>query len=135
MNHSFANFFEKKLTICSENWFEYFFLCEQISWRHWNRIQKFFSLFIRGPDGFKSWKKQRSKILWHTPFLGIWFLPSPQRICIIIFSWSLRKFIKYNFMKEHLKKNVLFYHFHCKKDLAYFKIEKDLFLNIKQICT
>ena len=33
-----------------------------------NRILKCFSLFIRGLNGFKSWKKSRSKILWHTPF-------------------------------------------------------------------
>ena len=32
-----------------------------------NPIRKYLSLFIRGLDGFKSWKK-RFKISWHTPF-------------------------------------------------------------------
>ena len=44
------------------------FLKIWISRRNWNRIRKYFSLFIRGPDGFKSGKKWRSKISWHTPF-------------------------------------------------------------------
>ena len=26
-------------------------------------------VFIRGPDGFESWKKWRWKISWHTPFI------------------------------------------------------------------
>ena len=43
--------------------------CDQISRRNRNRIQKYFSLLIRGPDGFESWKKNwRLKISWHTPF-------------------------------------------------------------------
>ena len=33
-----------------------------------NQIRKYFSLFIRGPDGLESWKKWMSKISWHTPF-------------------------------------------------------------------
>ena len=33
-----------------------------------NRIRKNFSLFIRGLDGFESWKIWRSKISWLTPF-------------------------------------------------------------------
>ena len=32
------------------------------------RIRQSFSLFIRGPDGFESWKHWRSKISWNTPF-------------------------------------------------------------------
>ena len=44
------------------------FLKIQISLWNWNRIRKFSSLFIRGLDGFESWKKWMSKILWHTPF-------------------------------------------------------------------
>ena len=47
------------------------FLKIWISQRNGNRIWKYFSLFIRGPDGFESWKKWRSKISWHTPFKGI----------------------------------------------------------------
>ena len=39
-----------------------------ISRRNQNWIRKYFSLFIRGLDGFESWKKWRAKILWHTPF-------------------------------------------------------------------
>ena len=45
---------------------EFFVLCDRISWGNWNRIRKYFSLFIRGPDGFESWKKWSSKILWHS---------------------------------------------------------------------
>ena len=42
-------------------------LCDWISWRNWNQIRKYFSLFIRGSDKCKSWKKNwRSKISWHT---------------------------------------------------------------------
>ena len=44
------------------------FLKIQIFWRNQNRIRKYLSLFIRGPDGFKSWKNCRLKISWHTPF-------------------------------------------------------------------
>ena len=40
----------------------------RISRRNRNRIRKYFSLFIRGLDGFESWKKWRSKISWRTPF-------------------------------------------------------------------
>ena len=43
------------------------------------RNRKYFSLFIRGLDGFESWKKWRSKISWHTPFnqeLSHVFLPT-----------------------------------------------------------
>ena len=36
--------------------------------RNQNRIQKYFSLFSRGPNGVESWIKWRSKISWHTPF-------------------------------------------------------------------
>ena len=32
------------------------------------QIRKYLSLFIRGPNRFKSWKKWRSKISWHAPF-------------------------------------------------------------------
>ena len=32
---------------------EFFELCDRISQRNRNRIQKYFSLFIRGPDGFE----------------------------------------------------------------------------------
>ena len=45
-------------------------LSDQISWRNRNRIRKYFSLFIMGPDGFESWKKRKLKISWHTPFKG-----------------------------------------------------------------
>ena len=40
----------------------------RISRRIRNRIRKYLSLFIRGLDGFETWKKWRSKISWHTPF-------------------------------------------------------------------
>ena len=43
-------------------------LCDRKSLRNRNWIRKYLSLFIRGPDGFESWKKWRSKISWHTPF-------------------------------------------------------------------
>ena len=36
---------------------ELFELCDRISWQNRNRIGKYFSLFIRGPGGFESWKK------------------------------------------------------------------------------
>ena len=36
---------------------EFFELCDRISRRNQNWIRKYFSLFIRGPDGFESWKK------------------------------------------------------------------------------
>ena len=42
-------------------------LYDWISRRNWNRIRKYFSQFIIGQDGFSSWKKLRSKILWRTP--------------------------------------------------------------------
>ena len=38
-------------------------LCDRISQQNRNRIQKYFSLFIRSPDRFESWKKWRSNIL------------------------------------------------------------------------
>ena len=67
------SFFCKELAICTEtdkriSSPELFKLCDQISWRNGNWIQKYFSLFIRDPDGFKSWKKWRSKISRHTSF-------------------------------------------------------------------
>ena len=37
---------------------KFFELCDQISRRNRNRIRIYFSLFIRGPDGFKSWRKK-----------------------------------------------------------------------------
>ena len=43
-------------------------LYDRISRRNRNLIRKYFSLLIRGPNGFESWKKLRSKISWHTPF-------------------------------------------------------------------
>ena len=43
-------------------------LCYRISRQNRNRIRKHFSVFIRGPDGFESWKKWRWKISWHTLF-------------------------------------------------------------------
>ena len=33
------------------------FLTIRISWRNQNRIRKYFTLFIRGPDGIESWTK------------------------------------------------------------------------------
>ena len=33
---------------------EFFKFCYRISWRNRNQIRKYFSLFIRGPDGFES---------------------------------------------------------------------------------
>ena len=39
-------------------------LCDEIS----RRNQKYFTLFISGPDGFESWKKIKVKISWHTFF-------------------------------------------------------------------
>ena len=36
---------------------EFFYLCDWISWRNRNWIRKYLSLFIRGQDGFESWKK------------------------------------------------------------------------------
>ena len=36
-------------------------LCDSISQLKQNRIQKYFSLFIRGSDGFVSWKKLRGR--------------------------------------------------------------------------
>ena len=44
------------------------FIKIRISLRNRNRIWKYLSLFIKGLDGFESWKKWRSKISWHTPF-------------------------------------------------------------------
>ena len=44
------------------------FLKIWISQRNRNQIQQYFTLFIRGLDGFESWKKWRAKISWHTPF-------------------------------------------------------------------
>ena len=41
------------------------FLKIRISQRNQNRIRKYFSLFIRGPDGFESWKNWRLKISWN----------------------------------------------------------------------
>ena len=35
---------------------KFYELCDQISRRNRNRIWKYFSLFIWGPDGFESWK-------------------------------------------------------------------------------
>ena len=43
---------------------EVFELCDQISRQNQKWIKKYFSLFIRGPDGFESSKKWRSNILW-----------------------------------------------------------------------
>jgi hypothetical protein len=40
----------------------------QISSRIRSRIQKGFTLWIRGPWGIVWWKKWRSKISWHCPF-------------------------------------------------------------------
>ena len=42
---------------------DFFELCDRISRRNRNRIRKYFSLFIRGPDGFKSLKKLEVKNL------------------------------------------------------------------------
>ena len=42
---------------------EFFDLCDQISRQNRNWIQKYFSLFIRGLDGFESWKKLEVKNL------------------------------------------------------------------------
>ena len=39
------------------------FLKIRISWQNRNRIRKYFSLFIRGPDWFESWKKLEVKNL------------------------------------------------------------------------
>ena len=44
------------------------FLKIRISRQNRNRIRKFLTLFIRGPDGFESWKIWKSKLSWHTPF-------------------------------------------------------------------
>ena len=52
VSRDFLHFF-----VCS--WFE---LYDQISHQNRNRIRKYFHLFIRGPDGFESCKKLRSKI-------------------------------------------------------------------------
>ena len=38
-----------------KKWF--FELCDRISRGNRNQIRKYFTLFIRGPDGFESWKK------------------------------------------------------------------------------
>ena len=45
-----------------------FYLYNRISWRNWNHILKFFSLFSWGLDGFESGKNWRSKNSWHNPF-------------------------------------------------------------------
>ena len=44
------------------------FLKIKISQQNRIRSQKYFSLIIRGLDGFESWQKWRTKISWHTPF-------------------------------------------------------------------
>ena len=38
--------------------------------KFWKQIfkQNYFSMFIRGPDGFDSWNKKDNKISWHCPF-------------------------------------------------------------------
>ena len=51
-------------------------LYDRISRRNRNRIRKYFSLFIRdqkpkSKNGVESWKKLRSKILWHTSFKAV----------------------------------------------------------------
>ena len=38
---------------------EFFELCEGISRRNRNRIRKYLTLFIRGPDGCESWEKMK----------------------------------------------------------------------------
>ena len=43
------------------------FLKIRISRQNWNRIRKYFPLFIKGPDGFESCRKWRSQISLHTP--------------------------------------------------------------------
>ena len=50
------------------------FLKIWISRQNRNRIQKYFSLFIKGLDGFESLKKLRLKILGHTPFNTFLFM-------------------------------------------------------------
>ena len=44
------------------------FLNIWISVQNRNSIRKYFSLFIRGPNEFESWKQYKSKILWHIHF-------------------------------------------------------------------
>ena len=39
-----------------------------LSWLNQHQIRKYVSLFIKGTDGFESWKKWRSIVSWHTPF-------------------------------------------------------------------
>ena len=50
------------------------FLKIWISRQNRNRIKKYFSLFIKGLDGFESWKKFKLKILGHTPFNTFLFM-------------------------------------------------------------
>ena len=47
-------------TMCCTPWRQ---LCDLISRRNRNWIRKYFSLFISGPDGFKSWKKLEAENL------------------------------------------------------------------------
>ena len=48
-----------------------FTLYDRISHRNRNRVRKYFSLFIRGPDGFESWKKlEVENLVTHTSFKG-----------------------------------------------------------------
>ena len=53
--------------------------------RNLNRIRKYCKTCLsRGPDGFDSWKKLRSKILWNTPF------KSSEWYCIcLLYAYSL----------------------------------------------
>ena len=48
--------------VCMTIWRQ---LCDQISRRNRNRIRKFFSVFIRGPDGVESWKMKVENLVTH----------------------------------------------------------------------
>ena len=49
--------------VCNTPWRQ---LCDQISRRNRNRIRKYFSLLIRGPAGFESWKKEVANLMTHS---------------------------------------------------------------------
>jgi hypothetical protein len=56
----------------------------------WSRIQKGFSLWIRGPGGIVWWKKNRgSKIWWHCPFKD-YYCPGSQSQTLITLFKTLR---------------------------------------------
>ena len=75
---------------------EFFKLCNWISRRNRNRIRKYFTLFIRGPDGFESWKKWQSKISWTLP-LKYWEILT-YCCCVTWHKSHFKKFLTLHFL-------------------------------------